>query len=371
MFSTVKLLLQRRGFLHFDLYIFSSSLLLLILGLVMIYSTTLESSTNLMLRQIVFAVLGFLGMLGLAFFDYRKIKKISGVLYLIILLALLGVWFFGPSIRGSTRWIDLGIFLKTTSLAMEGLMVIIMAKFLAESGEKLKDWRYVLLSALYVGIPVFFILIEPDLGSTLVIFFTWLLMLLFSRMSKKHLVVLLLILSLLSVFFWAFILQDYQKDRIYTFLDPNQDPQGSGYNVIQSIISVGSGSITGRGLGRGLQSQLKFLPERQTDFIFASTAEELGLLGSAFIITMFGVIFVRLVKIIKHARDNFGMYLSLGIFFMLLTQVLINIGMNIGLAPVTGIPLPLISYGGSSLVSTMLALGLIQSVVARQKAVRF
>src|SRR3990167_9019316 len=202
MFSTVKLLLQRRGFLHFDLYIFSSSLLLLILGLVMIYSTTLESSTNLMLRQIVFAVLGFL--------------------------------FFGPSIRGSTRWIDLGIFRIQPAEFAKLIMVIIMAKFLAESGEKLKDWRYVLLSALYVGIPVFFILIEPDLGSALVIFFTWLLMLLFSRMSKKHLVVLLLILSLLSVFFWAFILQDYQKDRIYTFLDPNQDPQGSGYNVIQS-----------------------------------------------------------------------------------------------------------------------------------------
>jgi len=170
---------------------------------------------------------------------------------------------------------------------------------------------------------------------------------------------------------WFFVLPEYQKNRVYTFINPNKDPQGSGYNVLQSIIAVGSGSITGRGVGRGLQSQLKFLPERQTDFIFASTAEELGLLGSVFILGMFGVIFYRLIQAVKHARDNFGMYLSLGIFFMLLIQVLINIGMNIGLLPVTGIPLPLVSYGGSSLLTTMLALGLVQSIVARQKALRF
>jgi rod shape determining protein RodA len=250
-------------------------------------------------------------------------------------------------------------------------MVIIMAKFLDQSGEKLKDWRYVLLSAIYVGVPATLILIEPDLGSALVIFFTWLAMLLFSKMSKKQLGALAMVLVLLASFAWMFVLADYQKNRVYTFLDPNQDPQGTGYNVLQSIIAVGSGSVTGRGLGRGLQSQLKFLPERQTDFIFASTAEELGLLGSGLIVSLFGVIFIRLIKAARHARDNFGMYLTLGIFFMLLIQVVINIGMNIGLMPVTGIPLPLVSYGGSSLVTTLLALGLVQSVVARQKAVRF
>jgi rod shape determining protein RodA len=158
---------------------------------------------------------------------------------------------------------------------------------------------------------------------------------------------------------------------VHTFIDPYSDPQGQGYNVLQSIIAVGSGGWLGMGVGRGLQSQLKFLPERQTDFIFASTAEELGLIGSVVILGLFFLMLNRILKACKASRDNFGMYLTLGIFFMLFFQILINIGMNIGLMPVTGIPLPLLSYGGSSLITTLLSLGLVQSVVARQKALRF
>lgn len=359
------------NFRYFDVYIFGSSSLLLVLGLLMIYSTTLESPTNLLIRQLIYAILGFVGMFLLAFFDYRKLKSVTPILYLLVVAALLLVWFFGAQIRGSTRWIDLGIFRLQPAEFAKLAMVIIMAKFLDQSGEKLKDVRYVLLCVLYVLIPAGLVLIEPDLGSALVIFFTWLAMLLFSRINKKHLAGLILAGLVLSSLGWFFVIKDYQKVRIYTFVNPSGDPQGAGYNVLQSIIAVGSGSITGRGVGRGLQSQLKFLPERQTDFIFASTAEELGLFGSLFILGMFGVILFRLTKAIRSARDNFGMYLSLGIFFMLLVQIVINIGMNIGLLPVTGIPLPLLSYGGSSLLTTMLALGLVQSIVARQKALRF
>jgi rod shape determining protein RodA len=359
------------NFRYFDIYLASSSTLLLVLGLLMIYSTTLENTTNLFLRQIVFAIAGFIGMFALAFFDYRKLKKGTGIIYVLIIVSLVLVWFIGTNVRGSTRWIDLGIFRLQPAEFAKLAMVIVMAKFLDQSGEKLKDLRYVILFAVYAAIPVMLVLIEPDLGSSLVVFFTWLGMLLISKVNKRHVAMLFLVLAVASTFSWFFVIQDYQKDRVYTFLDPNKDPQGSGYNVLQSIIAVGSGSITGRGVGRGLQSQLKFLPERQTDFIFASTAEELGLFGSAFIIGLFGVIFYRLIQATKAARDNFGMYLSVGIFFMLLIQVVINIGMNIGLLPVTGIPLPLVSYGGSSLLTTMLALGLIQSIVARQKALRF
>ena len=292
-------------------------------------------------------------------------------MYILIILSLIAVWFFGRSIRGSTRWIDLGFFRLQPAEFAKLISVIIMAKFLDQSGEKIKNFRYVLLSAIYVGIPAFLILIEPDLGSSLVIVFTWAAMLFFSRMNKKHFAVLLIAGIVLSTFSWFFVLHDYQKSRVYSFVDPSKDPQGRGYNVLQSIIAVGSGSLTGRGVGRGLQSQLKFLPERQTDFIFASTAEELGLLGSLFILGMFTLMFSRMVKAAASARDNFGMYLTLGIFFMLLFQVVVNVGMNIGLLPVTGIPLPLLSFGGSSLLTTMLALGLVQSVIARQKAVRF
>jgi rod shape determining protein RodA len=196
-------------------------------------------------------------------------------------------------------------------------------------------------------------------------------MLLASGMNKKHLFAIIIFLALLALLGWFFVLHDYQKDRIYTFLNPGVDPRGSGYNVLQSIIAVGSGGLFGRGVGRGLQSQLKFLPERQTDFIFASTAEELGLLGSLFVLAIFAVLLYRLVKTAQRSRDNFGMYLSLGIFFMLLTQVVINVSMNLGIMPVTGIPLPFLSFGGSSLIATFAALGIAQSIVARQKAVKF
>ncbi len=359
------------NFRYFDVYLFGSSFLLLLLGFVMIYSTTLGSPTNLMLRQAIFAVVGFAIMFFLAFFDYRKIKKTSGLLYIVVLLSLIGVWFLGSTIRGSTRWFDLGIFRLQPAEFAKIAMIIIMAKFLDQSGEKLKSWRYVLLSLIYVSIPTFFILIEPDLGSAMVVFLTWFGMLMFSKINKKHLAILMIAFVALAGFSWFFVIHDYQKERIYTFIEPNKDPQGSGYNVLQSIIAVGSGSIDGRGVGRGLQSQLKFLPERQTDFIFASTAEELGLFGSIFILSMFSIIFFRLIRTAKSARDDFGMYLSLGVFFMLLIQVVVNIGMNVGIMPVTGIPLPLLSYGGSSLITTLITLGLIQSIVARQKALRF
>ncbi|MBI2607269.1 MAG: rod shape-determining protein RodA [Candidatus Doudnabacteria bacterium] len=358
-------------FRYFDLYVFGSSILLLFLGLLMIYSTTLESESNLLLRQIIFAGGGLLGMVSLAFYDYRNLKKITPWLYLLMIASLLAVWLLGPTIRGSARWIDLGFFRFQPAEFAKLIMVIVMAKYLDQQGEKLKAFRYVFLSLVYVSFPVVLILIEPDLGSAVVVFLTWFAMLLFSRISKKHLAILILIFTLLSIFSWASVLQDYQKQRLHTFLDPYQDPQGQGYNVLQSIIAVGSGELFGRGLGRGLQSQLKFLPERQTDFIFASTAEELGFFGSLFILGLFLLLFVRLLKTIIQARDNFGMYLGTGILFMLLIQVVVNVGMNIGLLPVTGIPLPLLSYGGSSLLTTFLALGIIQSIVARQKAVRF
>ena len=359
------------SFRYFDLILFGSSTLLLLLGMLMIYSTTLEGSSNLLIKQAVAAVAGYIIMFGVAFFDYRNLKKATPFLYVGIILALLYVWFFATPIRGSARWIDFGFFQLQPAEFAKLIAVIIMAKFLDQQGERLKSFRYVLLSAIYIAIPALLILIEPDLGSALVLFGTWFCMLMFSTMRKKHIFILVAVIVLLAVVAWFFLLHDYQKERVFTFIDPNLDPRGSGYNVIQSIIAVGSGGLLGRGLGRGLQSQLKFLPERQTDFIFASTAEELGLIGSTVILSLFVLILVRFVKTAKRARDNFGMYLSLGVFFMMIIQVVVNIGMNIGILPVTGIPLPLLSYGGSSLLNTFLALGIVQSVVARQKALKF
>lgn len=357
-------------FRYFDLYIFGSSILLLLLGLLMIYSTTLEGP-SLLPKQIFSAILGLVIFVMLAFFDYRNFKKITGWLFLLTILALLAVFFFGLEVRGSTRWIDLGLLRFQPAEFAKLVVVIIMAKFLDQSGEKLRAFRYVFLSVIYVGVIAALILIEPDLGSTLIIVLTWLAMLLFSRMNKRHLIFLFAALLVLAALAWQFFLLDYQKARIQTFLNPNEDIRSTGYNVRQSIIAVGSGHVWGRGLGRGFQSQLRFLPERQTDFIFASLAEELGLLGSLLVLCLFFLLFLRILKTIRLSRDNFGMYLALGIFFMLFFQVLINIGMNLGILPVTGVPLPLVSFGGSSLLTTFMAIGLIESIVARQKAVKF
>jgi rod shape determining protein RodA len=170
---------------------------------------------------------------------------------------------------------------------------------------------------------------------------------------------------------WQFVLHDYQRVRLETFLDPNLDPRGRGYNVRQAIIAVGSGEAFGRGLGKGLQSQLKFLPERQTDFIFATAAEEIGFLGSALMVLLYALLMWRMLMVAARARDELGRYLAYGIFFFFFFQVTINIAMNLGLAPVTGIPLPLLSYGGSSLLVTFLALGIVHNISWQSRALRF
>jgi rod shape determining protein RodA len=255
-------------FRYFDLYIFSSSVLLLFLGLIMIYSTSLDSESNLLWRQIIFMIVGFVVMMALAFYDYRNLKKVTPWLFVFVIVSLLAVWILGPTIRGSARWIDLGFFRFQPSEFAKLFMVIITAKYLDQQGEKIKALPYVLKALIYIGIPTILILIQPDLGSAVVLFLTWFGMIMFSRMNKKDLALLLIFFTIIGATFWAYGLQDYQKQRLETFLDPNLDPQGQGYNVLQSIIAVGSGEIFGRGIGRGLQSQLKFLPQKGRRILF-------------------------------------------------------------------------------------------------------
>ena len=203
---------------------------------------------------------------------------------------------------------------------------------------------------------------QPDLGSAMILFLTWLAMVLLLPVPKKTILAIFLIILVLAAGAWLFVLQDYQKDRLLTFVQPQRDPLGSGYNVRQSVVAVGSGQVLGRGLALGSQSQLNFLPEQETDFIFAVIAEELGFVGAGLLLLLFASLFLRLYKIARETRDDFGNFLCLGIITYLTIQTFINIGMNLGIAPVTGIPLPLVSYGGSSLVSILIALGIVLNV---------
>jgi len=299
------------------------------------------------------------------------LRKSSSLIYIFAILLLVGVILAGQEIRGSTRWFTLGPINFQPAEFSKLALIIILAKYFQVRQPFLQKFRYVALSFIYVFIPLALIMVQPDLGSGLVHLGIWAGMLLVAGIPKRFFLYLLIIFLAVSAVSWQFILQDYQKDRISTFIDPTADPLGRGYNVIQSMVAVGSGGIFGRGLARGLQSQLKFLPERQTDFIFASTVEELGLAGGALVLLFLAIVVFRILRIMRSSPDSFGTYLAAGAFFLLLTQIAVNIGMNLGLLPVTGITLPFLSYGGSSIVIMFWLVGLVESLAIHATPVRF
>jgi rod shape determining protein RodA len=347
-----------------DWILLLSILFLLALGLVSLYSVSFQGAigdfTNFK-KQLISAVLG----LGLMFFfssyDYRILNSISTKLYFAGLIILLAVILWGSTIRGTTGWIGFGSFHIQPVEIAKLIMIIFLASFLSKKKDQLGLATRTFVSVILVFLPVFLILKQPDLGSAMIIIGFWVVMLVLSDVNKKNLAVLAL-LGVVAVTSAQFFLKDYQKERIVNFIRPENDPQGSGYNVLQSIIAVGSGGVFGKGLGHGSQSQLNFLPEKHTDFIFAVVAEELGLFGAVIVFVLFGVVFWRMREIARYSRDNFGCLLVVGISSMLFFQFLINIGMNIGVMPVAGVPLPFLSYGGSSLVVVLASIGIVQSV---------
>ena len=342
-------------------------LLLLLLGLAVIYSTSLGGSSTIFIRQVIYAFVAVGLFFTFAHFDFRSLSKISRYFYVFTIIVLIAVLFFAPPIQGSRRWFDLGFFSVQPAEFAKLVMVLLLARFFALRRGQINTWGNILLSFVYTIIPALLIAREPDLGSSIVVFGIWGGILMLSSVNKKVFAYLFLIFIIFAGVAWQFMLHDYQRNRIETFLDPNLDPQGSGYNVRQAIIAVGSGGMLGQGLGKGLQSQLKFLPERQTDFIFAAAAEELGFVGTMAILVLYFILLYRLLVIYRMSRDDLSRFTVGGIFFMIFTQAVINIGMNMGIMPVTGIPLPLFSYGGSSLLIMAMSLGIAESVAIRAK----
>jgi rod shape determining protein RodA len=342
-------------------------LLLLMLGLSVIYSTSLTGSKLIFTKQLMHGAAAAILFLTFTHLDFKAISKLSRYLYVGMVFLLIAVLLFAPPIQGSRRWFDLGFFSVQPAEFAKLIMVLVLARFFALRRGEINTWSNIVLSFVYALIPVILIAREPDLGSAIVVFAIWGGILMLSSVNKKIFVYLFLALLLFSGIAWQYLLHDYQRNRIETFLDPNLDPKGSGYNVRQAVIAVGSGGVLGQGLGRGLQSQLKFLPERQTDFIFAAAAEEFGFLGTIVIVILYFILLYRLLVIYRLSRDDLSRFTVGGIFFMLMTQVVINIGMNMGIMPVTGIPLPLFSYGGSSLFTVAMSLGIAESVAIQAK----
>ncbi|MBU4481981.1 rod shape-determining protein RodA, partial [Candidatus Parcubacteria bacterium] len=333
--------------------------LLICFGLSTLYSLGLSNDRdfNLLNKQILFSVLGFVLMFVISFFDYRWWRFLSIWLYFIAVFLLILVLFLGKTLGGTTGWFVLGDF-SFQPVELAKLFVII---FLSRCFTKWVDEKYrvsLWLKSFFIILPVcLLILIQPDFGSMAVIFLIWILMLMLTGVKKKHILIFLLIILITAVFSWQFLLRDYQQDRILTFINPNADPLGAGYNVRQSMIAIGSGGLWGRGLGLGTQSQLRFLPISEADFIFASISEELGFVGALVIFILYFIFFFRLFKILRSLKDDFGLFLIFGLSAMFFIQVVINTGMCAGVLPVTGLPLPFVSYGGSFLIISLISIG--------------
>lgn len=344
---------------------------LIAMGLAAIYSVALsQESTNFLFvkKQFVALAIGAVVFTVLAFSNYRFLRSYSLVLYVLAILLLIGVLFFGTTIRGTTGWFTMFGFGFQPVELVKLILVIVLARYFAERARRRIGIREIVESGLIAVVPSILVLMQPDLGSAMVLLAAWVLLLLVTGVKKSHLVALMALAVMMAGLGWFFVLADYQKERLVTFVDPASDPLGQGYNVTQAMIAIGSGQWFGRGLGFGSQSQLKFLPEAQTDFIFAVIAEELGFLGVVLTLAAFGLLFFRIWRLAQLAVDDFTTYLLLGFGFVLLFEFVVNVGMNLGLMPVTGIALPLVSYGGSSLLFTLAMLGIIESIALRTRS---
>lgn len=350
-----------------DWVLIGAVILLVCFGLVELYSGTLTNSAGWIIfrKQLIIALSGIVLMFVLSFSDYRAYKTFSKIIFFIIVFLLVAVLVAGRAIRGSTAWLQLwGGVVQPVEFAKLALLLILGRYFANHIGEA-GQWRPLLVSGLIMASGVGLVLLQPDLGSAVVLVIIWLIMLFFFRLRAKQWWVLIGSGLVIMSVAWFGLLSPYQKDRVLTFLNPTSDPLGSGYNVRQSMVAVGSGQIWGRGIGLGSQSQLKFLPEQHTDFIFASIAEELGLLGAMAVLILLAAIIVRLAVIARRSEDDFGTLVCLGLAGWLGVQSFINIGGCLGLVPLTGLTLPLVSAGGSSLLAVFLSLGLAQSIALR------
>ena len=348
-----------------DWGLFFSSLILSIIGLVSIYSTTYKANSSFFIKQSVWVVLALTLFFVFSSIDYRFFKAhFLPVLLLYFggILLLFLVDLFGTQVRGAQSWLSVGpINIEPVEL-LKIIFILILAKYFSQRHVEIYKLKHIIISGLYLLLPSIFIIMQPDIGSFLILFFIWVGIIIISGIKMKHFLVLGLVAIILMVCIWSFVLEGYQKNRILTFLNPELDPYGAGYNSIQVLITVGSGGLWGNGIFHGTQSQLGFLPEAHTDFIYAAIVEELGILIGVLILVFYSFIFFKMLKIVRRTGDNFAKLITIGTSILFISQVGLNIGMTLGLTPITGLTLPLISYGGSSLLVMYISLGILNSV---------
>lgn len=341
-------------------------IILISFGLVSLYSSSLSRGDFFNFKkQIFFFIVGFFLMIILSFFDWRRFKNdpyLILFLYFISLILLAGLYFFAHEIRGVKAWYKIGPFSFDPIEFLKLTLLLLLAKYFSMRHVEMYRVRHILISSVYVLVPSVLIFFQPDLGSVLVLFSFWVFILLISGIKLKHFLFLCLIFLLMFFIGWNFFLKDYQKERVISFFQPRLEPKGSSWNREQSKIAIGSGGFFGKGIGKGTQVKYKFLPESETDFIFAAIAEETGILGIFFLFLFFYLLFLRILKISSLVKTNFERLYILGFSFLIFVQFFIHIGMNLGILPIIGIPLPFVSYGGSSLIFLFIGLGILQNM---------
>jgi len=365
---------------NIDIWLYLIPTLLTLIGGAVIYSLVYtKDAEGLLIKQGIALGLGIVLMVFFLFYDYRHLKNLAWPLYIFGIILLIIVDFWGSTAGGATRWLQIGSQQIQPSEIFKVVAAIFWANYFSTRiGEiKLKD--FAVLAALF-GLPLYLVLKQPDLGTALVLVFMMIITIFWLKLSKRQFFVIWVIILLLPVVLYfsminfsvfGGLLKDYQRARIEVFLDPAKDVLGRGYNVRQAVIAVGSGGIFGKGLGHGSQSQLQFLPKAHTDFIFSGFAEAFGFIGSITLIAAYSFLLIRIIRIGRLAKDNFGLLLAVASAAMIFFQFFENIGMNIGLMPVTGIPLPFLSYGGTAVLTNFLMIAILQSVILRHKKIIF
>lgn len=352
-------------FKKIDWVICVSAVLLSVFGLFEIYSCSLRPGdfSNFQ-KQIVFFVIGLFLMFLLSFFDYRLLKNNSYLiltLYFVCLVLLAGVFLFTPMIRGKRGWYKMGPLSFDPIEAVKIVLIILLAKYFSTRHVEMYKFQPIIFSGFYFLLPALLIFFQPDLGAVVILFLVWVSILLISGIKLRHFLILALAVLLVLAFSWHFLLKDYQKQRVSSFLFP-QDYLGASWSQEQAKIAIGSGQIFGRGFTRGTQTQYGFLPEPHTDFIFSVIGEEEGLAGILALFLLYAVLIWRIIKIAVKSQSNFPRLFASGFAVALIVQIFINVGMNVGVLPVVGIYLPFISYGGSGLIGTFVGLGVLQSI---------
>ena len=370
--------MEFRAWRHFDWVMLLVTLLLAAYGVAMIYSATLGteggggglSLDSLAVRQAIYNGIGLVIMFTLAATDYRLLRTLAPALYGLTIVLLLAVQVVGRVAHGSQRSFELGFIDLQPSEPAKIVLILMLARFLASRADDIGGTRTILYAVLIAAVPALLTIIQPDLGTTLVLVAAFVAIIFVAGLRRLHALIGVGVAAIGAPVAWL-VLPGYMRERVYTFLDPYADPLGEGYNVIQAFISVGSGGLTGRGYLSGTQSQLHFLRVKYADFIFSVAAEELGFVGAVVLLVLFVVLFIRGLRAALIARDGFGRLLCVGVVSTLAFQAFVNVGVNIGLLPVTGVTLPLISYGGSSVMTVFASLGVLQSVAMRHKRFEF